>query len=124
VIDLKADDRVIAVWFARQAHGWDWMACAVRRAGSSEYELLYRHRHDQAGESEPFAAGKDDKRWIALPVSAADEQALLPAVDKLLAGMRLGRTERVIVQGNPEAMMTALKDKPWAHASEAPAQAR
>ncbi len=119
MIDLKSDDYVVAVWFARQAHGWDWLACAVRRAGTTEYEMLYRHRHDQADEREPFAAGKDDKRWITVPVEAADEQALLPAVDKLLAGMQLGRTERVLVHGNLDAMVTALKDKPWAHAVEA-----
>jgi len=128
VIDLKPEDYVVAVWFAQQRHGWDWMACAVRRKGSDGFEVLYRHRHDQTMESEPFTAGKDDKRWITVKIDAADELALLPAVDKLLTDMKVRQVERVLVRGNADAMMNALKDnlkdKEWAHARETPLNAR
>ena len=120
MIDLKADDYVVAVWFARQKQGWDWMACAVRRRGASDFELLYRHRHGDTGDSAPFTPGKDDKRWITVTIQAADELGLLTSVDRLLAEKQLGHVERVLVRGNTHSMMNALADKPWAHAPAQP----
>ena len=121
MIDLKADDHVVAVWFAQQGRGWDWMACAVRRPGASTFELLSRHRHAETGESEPFGAGQDAKRWISEEIAAADEASLLAAIDALLADRKLRRVERVLVGGNVAAMTAALADKTWAHAAAAPA---
>jgi hypothetical protein len=117
VIDLKADDYVVAVWFAQQKRGWDWMACAVRRGGSSDFELLYRHRHGEKDEQEPFKAGQDDKRWITVKLDVTEEPAVLAAVDQRLSDMKLGHVDRVMVRGNADAMMSALSDKVWAHGS-------
>ena len=115
MIDLNPEDHVVAVWFARQRRGWDWLGCAVRRAGSSTFDFLYRHRHDKAGQSDPFTAGKDDTHWMSVKIDAVDEPTLLTAVDSLLTEKKIGHVERVLVRGNAQAMMAALEGKAWAH---------
>lgn len=116
IFDLKEDDYILGVWFI----AWetcDWVA-SIQKKDDGDYQLRYRFRYYNEESTSPFD-GKDRKSIYSGTTPFRDEEKIIAEIDNVQNRMIEDRPallrDRIIVRGNAEKLIDALKGKEWAH---------
>ena len=126
--EIRDDTQIAGIWFmdAGAANGFDWLAHVYKQGPEGLWEFKYRFRyHEPDDRKDPFN-NNDRKTWMSGEAHGGtdeDRQKLIDMmreVSRKLTEVADGRLDEVLDVGTGvEALMAALKDKPWCHMQSA-----